>query len=300
MNDAKPRRLRALPIYLLLAYGITWACWIPALLLAAREGYLMPGLETYGTLLRDGFVDARHRWLAILFQAGVYGPLIGGVVAISLENGRSGLRDLWSRLARWQVGRQWYLTAISITFLLTATPVAFFIFTGSFTLSPLPIGIVLFALAVQLLTSGLGEEPGWRGYLLPRLQERLKGEQPVWVLGTFWAVWHYPLVVLQVLAVVQGVNAAQLLITVVLALAGQTMSLIGLTYIYIWLYNRTGSLLLVIMFHALSNLFNGWIPTFLIDPQMVGMLPALMPWVVVILLQRKFGKDEFPGRPLLR
>lgn len=297
MNDLNPRHLRALPLYLILANGITWACWIPALVIAAREGYLMPGLETYGTLLRDGFVDARHRGLSILFQAGVYGPLIAGLVAIWLEDGKTGLQDLWSRLTRWQVSRQWYLTAIIITFILTATPVAFFVVTGSFTLSPLPIGIVLFAFAVQLLTSGLGEEPGWRGYLLPRLQERLEGERPVWVLGTIWAVWHYPLVVLQILAVVQDVNAAQLLITVVLALAGQTMSLIGLTYIYIWLYNRTGSILLVVLFHALSNLFNGWIPTFLVEPQMVGMLPALMPWVVVILLQRKFGKEEFPGRP---
>lgn len=290
----KPHKY-SLGVYLLLAFGITWLCWIPVFVINARYGYLLPGFNTYADLFKSGFTDARHLWLAIIFQLGVYGPLIGGLTATWMDGGREGLRDLWGRMRKWNIGGRWYLTAIAITFLLTALPVAIFALTGNFILSTVPISIVLFAFLVQLLTSGLGEEPGWRGFLLPRLQARFPGEKHIWVLGLIWAAWHFPIVIFQTLAMVQNVSVPQLVITMVMALAGQTMSLIGMTYIYVWLYNQTNSVFLVIIFHALSNLFNSWIPTFLTNPQAVGLLPAVMPWIVVFILQKKLGKDRFPG-----
>jgi len=47
---------------------------------------------------------------------------------------------------------------------------------------------ILSVFVMQLFTSGLGEEPGWRGFLLPRLQARYEGDKFVWVLGLLLAI----------------------------------------------------------------------------------------------------------------
>lgn len=288
----------SLAIYLLLAMGITWLGWIPGLIIGAKQGYIMPNFNTYADLFKSGFVDARHMWLGIAFQLAVYGPLVGGVVATWMDAGREGLSDLWKRMTRWSVGGKWYLSVLIITFLVTGIPVILFGVTSGFVLSTIPLAIILFVFLAQLLTSGLGEEPGWRGFLLPRLQARFDGEKYIWILGLLWGIWHYPIVIFQTLSMMQNVTVPQMIITIVMSLAGQTISLIGMVFIYVWLYNRTNSIFVVIVFHALSNLFSYWLPSFLTNPQVVGVLPALIPWLIVIILQKKYGKENFPGKPL--
>lgn len=285
----------SLTTYLLLANGITWLCWIPGIVIGAQRGYIMPNFDTNAALLKSGFVNAQHLWLGIAFQFGVYGPLIGALVATWMDAGREGLADLWRRMTRWNVAGRWYLTALAITFLISGVPVGIFALTGGFKSSAIALSYIFFAFLLQLVSSGLGEEPGWRGFLLPRLQSRFQGEKYIWVLGLIWAVWHYPVTILYTLPMLQNAAMPQMVITIVLALAGQTMSLIGMAFIYAWLYNRTQSIFLMIVFHALSNIFNYWLPSFLVNPGAVGLLPALMPWVIVIFLNKIVGKDRFLG-----
>lgn len=285
----------SLTTYLLLATGITWLCWIPSLVISSQQGYIMPNFDTYAALFQSGFTNSQHLLLAILFQFGVYGPLIGGLVATWMDGGKQGLADLWSRIIKWNVGGRWYLTALAITFLITGIPVGIFALTGGFSPSAVALSYVLFAFLVQLLTSGFGEEPGWRGFLLPRLQVRYGGEKYIWIMGLIWAVWHYPITILYTLPNIQNASMLQMVITIIVALAGQTMSLIGISFIFAWLYRQTQSVFLMIVFHALSNLFNTWLPSFLSNPQVVGILPAMMPWVIVIFLFKMLGKDRFLG-----
>ena len=94
----------------------------------------------------------------------------------------------------------------------------------------------------------------------------------------------------------QDVAAPQMLITIVISLAGNVMALISMTYIYVWLYNNTQSVFLSIAFHALSNLFGFWLLSFLAAPQMATLAVGLMPGAVVIFLQKRLGKDRFPGK----
>jgi membrane protease YdiL (CAAX protease family) len=166
--------------------------------------------------------------------------------------------------------------------------------TGLSTFSLPPVGYVLPLLLVQLLTSGLGEEPGWRGYLLPRLQQRF-GSGATWRLGLIWALWHYPITIVYALAPLNDTPMMAALVTVLVSLAGQTLSLIGMTTIYVWLFNQTGSVFLSIVFHALTNVFN----TVIIEelPPSFAFVVAAMPWLVVFVLEQVLGKEQFPGKP---
>ena len=87
-----------------------------------------------------------------------------------------------------------------------------------------------------------------------------------------------------------------MIFSVIYALAGNTMSIIGLTYIYVWLNNNTKSVFLAILFHAVVNVMitvllasiEGFNP-------LVTLIIALMPWAVVIVMKKMLGKEKFPG-----
>jgi hypothetical protein len=85
---------------------------------------------------------------------------------------------------------------------------------------------VLYLLVYQLLTSGLGGDPGWRGYLLPVLQARLGGNKPIWWCGLIWAIWHYPFTIYVTWFSMGDLPVAAKVSALVPALAGQTMTTI--------------------------------------------------------------------------
>jgi membrane protease YdiL (CAAX protease family) len=285
----------SLAVYLLLTNGITWLCWIPGLVIGLREGYTMPNFDTYHLLFKTGFANRQHLQLSIAFFLGVYGPLVGGLVATWMDGGKEGISDLWKRITKWRVGGNWYLTVFLITFLLAAIPVILFGLIGGFTLGKLPLIYIIGLLLAQLLRSGFGEEPGWRGFLLPRLKARFEGDKYIWLLGLIWSIWHFPIVIIRTLSVMHDATMPQIIITILTSLAGNVMALIGMTHIYVWLYNKTQSVFLSILFHALSNLFIFWFTSFLAAPQSAGLAIGLMPWAVVIYMQKRLGKDQFPG-----
>lgn len=286
-------------IYLLIAMGITWLCWIPTLIGMTRENYLLPITGNTPLLFQNGFVSPRHVLLAGIFQLAVYGPLIAALVATALESGRTGLTALWQRLTHWRIPGRWYLQVAGITLAIVALPVLLgaalgqikFDWPGLWKFLPYLLPMFL----IQILTSGLGEEPGWRGFLLPRLQARFPGESALWWLGLIWAIWHYPLTIYFTLPQIADAPAFLGLLTILLALAGQTMSLIGMTFLYAWLYNHTQSLPLLFVFHALSNTLPA-IPLGTMQP-IISLLIALMPWGIVIVLEKLLPRGEFPGIP---
>ena len=94
----------------------------------------------------------------------------------------------------------------------------------------------------MMLLSNVWEEVGWRGFALPRLQQKYSDLAIALGMGLIWSLWHLPLML----------NPDNLMAS--LPWYGEIVFSLTLSVIYVWLYNQTQrSLLFVTVFHALSN-----------------------------------------------
>jgi membrane protease YdiL (CAAX protease family) len=96
----------------------------------------------------------------------------------------------------------------------------------------------LAALPFWIVTFGIGEETGWRGYALPRLQRRRSALSATIILWFLWTLWHLPLFFYTYDSAV---------------LPGFLPGLFAGAIIFTWLYNSTGSILIAAVWHGLFN-----------------------------------------------
>src|SRR5262245_57398402 len=161
----------ALILYFILAYAITWTCQIVGMQLATAQGITLSNEDNFLHFLAILSGDARLPYL--IFTAGA-GPLLAAIIVLAIFEGRSGLRDLFARIGKWQLGMRWYLIVFVLPLALTSVSLLFgFLANGTqmLELNPkLPVAYFLPFLLYMLIFTGLWEEPGWRGFALPRLQ----------------------------------------------------------------------------------------------------------------------------------
>lgn len=271
--------------YFLLALTITWAFWIPTLIIASLNDYFMPSILTFNQLISEGFVDGLHLVTFILNQIGVYGPLLASFIIIAITKKREGLNNLLHRIVKVKVHIKWYVVIIVlplIIFFLSAL-LSFVNLTNLFN-PGMSVFLVLLMFLNTTLTSGL-EEPGWRGYALPTLQESFNANKSSIILGFAWSIWHFPyLLYLYLTQLNFGVFLS------IVSLVGFTASTIGVSIIYTWIYNNTKSVFLMILFHGLLNfipqvMFGG------VTDSAGGVITALITWAIAIILIRKFGEE---------
>lgn len=231
------QRRRDLTAYFVLTFAFSWAIEIP---LALSE---------------RGLIAARIPMA--LHYAASFGPMLAAVVITLARQGFAGLRGLFGGLSRWRVGREGALFALLLSpALLAAVAVATRLAQGTWPdLGALgvvdyigAIG-VLPALGLWLLTFGLGEETGWRGFALPRLQASRSALSASLVLGAFWAAWHLPALFYRDTYREMGWMVVPMLFAI---------AVIG-SVLFTWLYNGTrGSLLMVVLFHGLFDFCSTW------------------------------------------
>src|SRR5918995_6841170 len=169
------------------------------------------------------------------------GPFLAAFVMTGVTEGRAGVRRFLRRFVLWRVGLGWYLFAffgIPVIAVLSVVviPGVLGSFQGLGALSPLSLlGVFVYVL---ILGGALGEEPGWRGFALPRLQSLHGPLVGTLILGPLWALWHLPLFF-------TPWNELTTLNVVVFVLATTCLSII-----YTWVFNNTkGSLLIAILLH---------------------------------------------------
>ncbi len=113
------------------------------------------------------------------------------------------------------------------------------------TADKIPLAVANFGL-VFLIGGPLGEEFGWRGYLMPALSVRLKWRIASLVVGILWGLWHIPLFFLP------GTAQSQMSIDVFL------LNILASSVIFGWLYERTqGSVLPALILHTSLNAWAG-------------------------------------------
>ena len=182
---------------------------------------------------------------AVLLYAGVFGPALVAATLTRLSGGS--LRAWFGELVRFRASARWYAVVIGFPILLVAATVGAFLVTGgAIDTSLLGERLVGYLPLLIIWTlAGVGEEPGWRGFALPRLQERLSPIGATLVLGVLWALWHLPL-----LAAADepshGLDALPLVGVTLLMLVG----IVGYAFFYTFLWNRTRSVWLAILLHG--------------------------------------------------
>jgi membrane protease YdiL (CAAX protease family) len=157
MSETNWIKKNHLVVYFVLAYAITWAVEIP--LAASSRGWI-----------------AWRPPFAIHYLA-AYGPMLAAIVVTALTTGADGLKELLGRVLKWRVGLLWWSVALSPLLAYGAIAFVLRLVQGIWTdfrllgevnfLPRLSIGA---AILLWVFTYGLGEEVGWRGFALPRLQ----------------------------------------------------------------------------------------------------------------------------------
>jgi len=228
------RRRGELVAYFVLAYAISWAIWIP-IVLSVHD---IISLEVPQAL----------------YYLGSFGPLFAALIVTLAMEGLSGVRRLFSGLAKWRVGRGYALFAVLSPLVLFAVAViASRIIQGAWPnlrllgqVDYLPYLGVLPVLGLWLLTYGFGEEMGWRGFALPRMQATRSAFSASLLLGVLWAFWHFPAFFFRDTYTAMGI-----------LIVFQSVSVLAASCVITWLYNGTqGSLLMVILFHGLFDLLS--------------------------------------------
>ena len=203
---------------------------------------------TYGLsfLAVSAWLPSVLKSLILIFYQ--FSPTVAALIVAHALGGWKQIRQLLKRALIWRVGFKWYLfvfllpvaarlLAVGVNVLLGGEPPRFFssATTGFSGISP-----ILIALFVGILIRpGLAEEIGWRGFALPRMQERFGALGASLLLGLLWGLWHFhPLN----FPFYKDWMLWFLLMTICASV------------IYTWVYNHTdGSILLAALFHASTN-----------------------------------------------
>ena len=170
------------------------------------------------------------------------GPFVAAMIVTATGEGWPALKSLLARIVKGRVGLRWYAMALLLPVAMVGVSFAANTLFGAPLPTPAqwaswPDSIEKFVFI--LLFIALGEEPGWRGFLLPQLQRRHGSMRASLILGGIWALWHLPLL---------GTEIKPELV------APFVISVFAATMVITRLYNGSGgSVLLPMLMHATVN-----------------------------------------------
>jgi uncharacterized protein len=210
-------RRHPLITFFVLAYALTWSAW---------------------PMWASGLYP-----IAPVFS---FAPFLAALVVLAITHGKSGVGRLLRRMVRWRVGLRWYAVALLLPAGLALAATVLNVLLGAQAPSAADLGGwtgLLPAFFLVLLIPGLGgawEEPGWRGFALPRLQAGRSALFAALILGVLIAGWHLPLMV------VGDVHYSDIVL------------IMGAVIIFNWVFNNAnGSVLIIMLMHAMNNTISG-------------------------------------------
>jgi CAAX protease family protein len=241
--------------------------------------------------LSVGLLAPQYFLLAVIL--GAWAPSISAILLTGFAEGKAGVRDFLGRLLRWRAGLQWYLVVLfGIAAIAYAAIGINLLFGGRVPEVSLPDGLpqeawlvvlpILFL--VNIFVGGpLAEDIGWRGYILPKLRERISVLNASLVTGVVWVLWHAPFYFFP-----EGRVAVGHIPFIWFALMT-----IAWSVLFAWVYVNTESILMPVLFHAA---FNTTLGTLGILGQSSGdimplILNTVLTWVAVGVVVMVFGRD---------
>ncbi len=260
--------------FCLLSYFLAWAYWIPFLAGGVEGIKSFPG--PYG------------------FANGMFAPMASALV-MRIFVSREGIKGSLGVVRP----IKYYLAALLAPVLYTAVLVFIIIITFQSDFiwpgkKPIYLAVLLLILkSFREIPLGIGEEYGWRGYLLPRLMPAGEAGASI-LIGLIWAFWHLPMMVLGMNYPGQNVIISSLIFVIFVIL---------MSFPFTWLYLASrGSVLVVALFHIALDVFTDTFcsPACLPDGNQLfvssaGITSCLMLFVIIFIRYTVF-KDVIPGK----
>jgi len=206
-------------------------------------------------LANEGILPFKVPFIVVIFLG--WGFVFASIIMTGLTLGREGVVSLLKRYLLWRVGWKWFAVALVLSPALVITGV--YINAALTGIAPDYSTILIYKIMgksanLPLLvlpwliyeTIANGEEIGWRGYVLPRLQAKYNSLLSTLILGAIWGLWHLP-------KFLSAFDAVHFIWFIVHTFAQAV--------ILTWIYNGTkGSLLLATLYHASSNTVGMFVP----------------------------------------
>jgi membrane protease YdiL (CAAX protease family) len=233
----------------------------------------------------------------LLMLLGTYSPTVAAIMVTRILEGKSGVKKLLAKLLVWRVGVRWWLAAFLIP------PVAIFTAMGIYVLQGGALGrfdpsqwyLVLLG-PIFALPLFLGEELGWRGYALPRLQQKYSALWSSVILGVLWTFWHAPAFWASEGTAISGQPVT------LFAVGWYLIFMIGISILHTWIFNNSKeSVLLAILFHGMYTgpvvfpLFPDISSTALNQIIKLVVIPI---WIMAVLVIARFGPARLSRQPV--
>ncbi|WP_459195099.1 CPBP family glutamic-type intramembrane protease [Halosimplex sp. J119] len=270
MTDGNRSSPVAFGVFLILAFGWSWAFWGPQALV--ETGYLgsSPNLP----------------------QLGAFGPSVGGIVVIAWRRGRAGLSDLARRTVDVGFARWLWVPILGLFPVVAAVAAGYARLAGAALPTPpwagAPVALPVAFGYILLLGGPLQEEFGWRGYALEPLVDRAGHLGGSVVLGLLWGLWHLPLFYIPGRTIYYQKP-----------IWGFVASIVMVTVVMTWLYDLTGgSLLAMLLVHTSFNWTTWAIPVLDVDPGSLAFVIGQFVVVIAIVARwRSNGALRSRARP---
>lgn len=259
--------------FFVLTFVLTWVGWFLALLLP------LPSLA-------DG----------LLFRIAGFGPACAALILTGITAGKQGVRALLGGLLQWRVGLRWYLVvffsfwlfipaALALNVLLGGTLPGYALQTPWYK----PLLLYLVGWPIGTLLAPPAEEPGWRGFALPRLLNKYNALLASVFLGVIWAIWHFPLFLTP-----DGGKGYEGLPDFVVFIP----FVVALSILIAWVYvNTKGSLLISLLFHGTINTITAYQVLPIQGHDRPAILLTIVLWVAVAIIVATCGPNLRRGAP---
>ncbi len=257
-------------LFVLLTYILTWSVEIPIAL--TKHGYAAIHIS---------------KWLQTICTLS---PGIVAIILTAIYFGKNSLKSLFKAIVKWRVKFKFYIIIIIVAIVTCGLSLLIFNWiTGQSIMPDQPYNFVFYFILILPL-SALWEEIGWRGFLLPILQQKYTAMKSSLIIGFVWGLWHLPIYL-----AINPYGDKTIIFFLMMFVGCFALSIIA-TY----LYNSTkGSILICILFHNAINTsavyFFGNVKGAELRPLVIWILLLIVSAVIIIFKTKgSLNENEQP------